>query len=137
MGKNNKKGSKHLTERIEDSGLTVTQERVAVMLAMGTSVAEIARQVNVPTSTIYLWRKQAAFASYYKRLQREVVREIRGQLSQMSNLALQTIKEIINGGGESSRLKASCYVLDYMAGDQRENRKLRLKAQQAIQNEKK
>lgn len=137
MGKNNKKGSKHLTERIEDSGLTVTQERVAVMLAMGASVAEIARQVNVPTSTIYLWRKQAAFASYYKRLQREVVREIRGQLSQMSNLALETIKEIINGGGELSRLKASCYVLDYMAGDQRESRKLRLKAQQAIRNEKK
>lgn len=137
MGKNNKAGSKHLPERIEDSGLTVTQERVAVMLAMGTSVAEIARQVNVPTSTIYLWRKQAAFAGYYKRLQREVVREIRGQLSQMGNLALETIKEIINGGGESSRLKAACYVLDYMAGDQRESRKLRLKAQQAIRNEKK
>ena len=66
MGKNNKAGSKHLTERIEDSGLTITQERVAVLLAMGTSVAEIARQVNVPTSTIYLWRKQAAFAGYYK-----------------------------------------------------------------------
>ena len=137
MGKNNKAGSKHLPERIEDSGLTVTQERVAVALAAGMSVSEISRQTDVPPSTIYKWRKQAGFATYYKRLQREVVREIRGQLSQMSELALSTIKEMIEGGGEQARLKAACYVLDYMTGDQRESKKMKLKAQQAINNGKK
>lgn len=137
MGKNYKKDTKHATERVEDSGLTITQERVAVALAMGKPVAQISEELGVPPSTIYKWRQQAQFATHYKRLQREAVREIRGQLSQMSNLALQTIKEIIDGGGEQSRLKAACYVLDYMTGDQRENRRLKLKAQQAVNNAKK
>lgn len=137
MGKNNKKGSKHLTERIEDSGLTVTQERVAMGLAMGKPVAEISREVEVPTSTIYMWRQQAAFSTYYKRLQREVVREIRGQLAELRDTALDTLKEMLDGAGEQTRLKAACYILDYMTGDQRENRRLKMKAQQAIKNEKK
>ena len=137
MGKNNKKGSKHLTERIEDSGLTVTQERVAMGLAMGKPVAEISREVEVPTSTIYMWRQQAAFSAYYKRLQREVVREIRGQLAELRDTALDTLKEMLDGAGEQTRLKAACYILDYMTGDQRENRRLKMKAQQAMRNEKK
>lgn len=137
MGKNNKAGRKHLTERIEDSGLTVTQERVAMGLAMGKPVAEISREVDVPSSTIYLWRQQAAFSTYYKRLQREVVREIRGQLAELRDTALDALKEMLNGGGEQTRLKAACYILDYMTGDQRENKKMRLKAQQVAKNEKK
>lgn len=137
MGKNNKKGSKHLTERIEDSGLTVTQERVAMGLAMGKPVAEISREVEVPSSTIYMWRQQAAFSTYYKRLQREVVREIRGQLAELRDTALDTLKEMLGGAGEQTRLKAACYILDYMTGDQRENKRMRLKAQAVAKNEKK
>jgi transposase-like protein len=137
MGKNNKKGSKHLTERIEDSGLTVTQERVAMGLAMGKPVAEISREVEVPSSTIYMWRQQAAFSTYYKRLQREVVREIRGQLAELRDTALDTLKEMLDGAGEQTRLKAACYILDYMTGDQRENKRMRLKAQAVAKNEKK
>lgn len=134
MGKNYKKDSKHATERVEDSGLTITQERVAVMLAIGKPVTEISRECNVPSSTIYDWRQQAAFATHYKRLQREVVREIRGQVAELKDIALRTIREMIEGGGEQSRLKAACYVLDYMTGDSRENRKMKLKAQQALKN---
>ena len=137
MGKNNKKGSKHLTERIEDSGLTVTQERVAMGLAMGKPVAEISREGEVPSSTIYMWRQQAAFSTYYKRLQREVVREIRGQLAELRDTALDTLKEMLDGAGEQTRLKAACYILDYMTGDQRENKRMRLKAQAVAKNEKK
>jgi transposase-like protein len=137
MGKNNKKGSKHLTERIEDSGLTVTQERVAMGLAMGKPVAEISREVEVPSSTIYMWRQQAAFSTYYKRLQREVVREIRGQLAELRDTALDTLKEMLDGAGEQTRLKAACYILDYMTGDQRESKRMRLKAQAVAKNEKK
>lgn len=137
MGKNNKAGRKHLTERIEDSGLTVTQERVAMGLAMGKPVAEISREVEVPSSTIYMWRQQAAFSTYYKRLQREVVREIRGQLAELRDTALDTLKEMLDGAGEQTRLKAACYILDYMTGDQRENKRMRLKAQAVAKNEKK
>lgn len=137
MANNYKKGSKHQTERVEDSGLTITQEKVAAMLACGKPVAEIARACGVQTSTIYEWRKTAEFAAHFKRLQREVVREIRGQLSEMAELALSTIHEIIEGGGEQNRLKAACYVLDFMAGDQREAKKMKMKAQQAVANAKK
>ena len=137
MAKNYKKGSKHATERVEDSGLTVTQERVAALLACGRSVADIAREVGVQTSTIYEWRKTPEFAAHFKRLQREVVREIRGQLSEKVESAISTISKIIDGGGEQNRLKAACYVLDFMAGYQREARKMKLKAQATLQNGKK
>lgn len=137
MAKNYKKGSKHATERVEDSGLTVTQERVAALLACGRPVADISREVGVQTSTIYEWRKTPEFAAHFKRLQREVVREIRGQLSEMAGSAISTISEIIDGGGEQNRLKAACYVLDFMAGDQRESKKMKLKVQSALQNGKK
>ena len=137
MAKNYKKGSKHATERVEDSGLTVTQERVAALLACGRPVADISREVGVQTSTIYEWRKTPEFAAHFKRLQHEVVREIRGQLSEKVGSAISTIFEIIDGGGEQNRLKAACYVLDFMAGDQREAKKMKLKAQTALQNGKK
>ena len=137
MGTNYKKGSKHATERVEDSGLTITQERVAALLACGRPVADIAREVGVQTSTIYEWRKKPEFASHFKKLQREVVREIRGQLSEMAGSAISTISEIIDGGGEQNRLKAACYVLDFMAGDQREAKKMKLKTQQTLSNARK
>lgn len=114
---------------VEDSGLTVVQEQVAVSLAMGLTIADISKKHSVPSSTIYEWRQQEAFAAHYKRLQREVVREIRGRLSQMADSAIKSVEEIMEGGGEQARLKAACYILDFMTGDQREARKLKIKAQ--------
>lgn len=84
-----------------------------------------------------MWRQQAAFSTYYKRLQREVVREIRGQLAELRDTALDTLKAMLNDAGEQTRLKAACYILDYMTGDQRENKRMRLKAQAVAKNEKK
>lgn len=128
---------RHCTERVEDSGLTITQERVAVALALGDSISSISSQYGIPPSTIYDWRQLPEFATHYKRLQREAVREIRGQLSTLSNKALETISEMIDGAGEQTRLKAACYVIDQMCGNDREAKRLRQKAKSITQNEKK
>lgn len=113
--------------KIEDSGLTIKQEEVAVALAMGLNIEDISKTHDVARSRIYEWRKQPEFSAHLKRLQREVVREIRGRLSQMSDTAIERIREIMEGGGEQASLKAACYVLDFMAGEQREAKKMRLK----------
>lgn len=137
MAKNYKKGSKHATERVEDSGLTIVQEQVAVYLAMGMAVSDISTACDVPASTIYSWRKLPEFASHFKRLQLENVRKIRGRMSQKIDSAIDTIIEIAEGGGEQNRLKAACYMLDFIAGDYREAKRLKLKAQTALSNAKK
>lgn len=137
MARNYKKNTKHTTERVEDSGLTITQERVAASLAAGLSITKISQETGVPPSTIYDWRQQATFATHYKKLQREAVREARGQIAQLASLALETIREMIESGGEQTKLKAACYVIDMMTGNERENKKLKMKAQSMVANGKK
>jgi hypothetical protein len=68
------------------------------------------------------------FASYLKRIQRDAVREIRGQLSTMKDAAVSTIQEIMENGKEETRLKAACYVLDSIIGDVKDAKKLRAQA---------
>lgn len=113
--------------KIADSGLTVIQEQVAVDLALGETLESISKKYDIARSIIYKWRQTPEFAAHLKRLQREVVRQIRGRLSQMSDRAITRIEEIMEGGGEQAALKAACYVLDSMTGEQREAKKMRLK----------
>lgn len=125
--KTKKKRAPMEREKIEDSGLTIKQEQVAVALAMGWSIKSIEETYDVTHTTLYAWRQQPAFIAHLRRLQRETVREIRGQLSELANKSIETISGIIDGGGEQARLKAACYVLDFMAGEQRDAKKLKQK----------
>lgn len=122
-----KKKKVHAESRVEDSGLTIIQERVAVALAAGMRMSDISRDTGVAVSTIATWRKQAAFAAHYKRLIAETAREIRGGLAEMKDLALSTMKEILEGGGEQARVKVACYICDYPVMEQREAKKLKLR----------
>lgn len=114
--------------KVEDSGLTVKQEAVATALAIGRSVSEISKQYDVATTTIYEWRQLPEFCTYLKRIQKDAVREIRGQLSEMRDPAIETIKEIMTDGKEETRLKAACYVLDSMLGAEKDVKKLKAQA---------
>lgn len=113
--------------KVADSGLTILQEQVAVDLALGETLECISKKYDIARSVIYNWRQMPEFAAHLKRLQREVVRQIRGRLSQMSDRAITRIEEIMEEGGEQAALKAACYILDSMTGEQREAKKMRIK----------
>lgn len=104
-------------QRDPDTGLTVAQERAAVMLAEGTPLAAVAKTLEVGRSTIYGWLKVTAFIAYHKRLLRDVRRQIRGRLSHLAGKAADTIEEIMDGGTEANRMAAAKYVLDRLADD--------------------
>lgn len=125
-----KKRTKPLDKiKLEDSGLTIMQERAAVSIAAGERVSEIAKALGVPSRTLYDWMAIPEFIRHYKRLQKDVVLEIRGQLSGMADKAIETLKALMETGGEQARLKASCYVLDHLSNEQREALKARIKKQ--------
>lgn len=122
--------------KVEDSGLTLKQEAVAVALALGHSVQDISKEYEVSHTTIYEWRQMPEFCTFLKRLQRDAVREIRGQLGEMRAPAIDTVKDIMVNGKEETRLKAACYVLDSMLGLEKDAKKLRAQAKK-IYGEKK
>lgn len=115
--------------KLEDSGLTVLQERAAVAIAAGKRISDIVNELGVPSRTLYDWLKIPEFISHYKRLQKDVVLEIRGQLSTLADKAIGTLKMLMESGGEQSRLKAACYILDHLTNEQREALKARIKKQ--------
>lgn len=118
--------------RRTDSGLKPKQEEAAALLAVGTSIADVARQVKVNRNTIYEWLRLPEFAAFYKRQLRDVRREIQGKLSAMAEEATNTLETLMRDGGEQSKLKAATYILDRIA----ENEKLVKKTKQQHKNEK-
>lgn len=110
-----------------ESGLPIEQEKGATLLAMGVSVAEVGRELNLDRRTIYSWLKSPRFCAYYKGLLRDVRREIRGQLSNMAACAAKTLQELLDGGGEQARLKAATYILDRLADDEKLIKKQQVK----------
>lgn len=118
--------------RRTDSGLKPKQEEAAALLAVGTSIADVARQVKVNRNTIYEWLRLPEFATFYKRQLRDVRREIQGKLSAMAEEATNTLETLMRDGGEQSKLKAATYILDRIA----ESEKLVKKTKQQHKNEK-
>lgn len=123
--------------KIEDSGLTAKQEAVAVALAMGESVKSISERYDVSPTRIYEWRQLSEFCTFMKRMQRDVSREIRGQLSTMKDSAIDTVHTLMTEGKEEVRLKAACYVLDSMLGEVKDAKKLKAQARKLYGQEKK
>lgn len=110
-----------------ETGLTQRQENAAALLAVGTTIAETARQVGVERNTVYRWLRQPAFCAHYKQQLKDVRREIRGRLSAMAEEAAGTLEILMRDGGEQSRLKAATYVLDRLSEDEKIIKKAKAK----------
>lgn len=94
------------------TGLTPTQERACSLLASGAKTAEVAKKLDVPEQTIYLWQKQTTFVCYYNK-QRSVIKNAAVQsLFGLMDEAVTAIRESLNSTNESVRLKAASYIID-------------------------
>ena len=128
MKEDKSKRAKKEELKLEDSGLTLKQEAVAVALMLGRTIPSISEEYGVSATRIYEWRQLPEFCTYLKRLQRDAAREIRGRLGQMKDVAVDTINYIMRSGKEETRLKAACYILDNMMGEVKDAKKMRAQA---------
>lgn len=110
-----------------EHGISLLQERVAAEYAAGVSITRIATKYEIARSTIYGWFKNdRKFVAYYKALLAEVRQELRGSLSAMAADATSTLRELMDGGNEQTRLKAATYVIDKLSDDDKRVAKSKL-----------
>lgn len=94
------------------TGLTATQEKACSMLASGEPVEAVAKEINVPEQTLYLWQKQKTFKCYYNK-RRSIIRDVAAQsLFALANEAVRAVRDSLNSTNESVKLKAATYILE-------------------------
>ena len=93
------------------------QVEIARLIAQGTPILEITRQVNVARSTIYEWKKLEEFTAEVDRFGQEFITLARVKLKCAANDAAdEIIKLLTKGKYEKTRLAAAFDILDRNLG---------------------
>lgn len=96
----------------EHTGLTPTQEQAADLLASGVSVTDVAQQLDVARSTLYVWQKQTTFKVYFNKRCSEARSTLLVGLFGLAAEALKTIRESLHSESEQVRLKAAMWITE-------------------------
>ena len=88
------------------------RQAVPIVLA-GPTVAAGLSAAEVPRSTWYRWRQEAAFTGVLFRLQREAMRESIGNLQTGTRFAVTCLLGLLTSKSEQVRLQASREVLSF------------------------
>ena len=111
----------------EVTGLTPTQEKVAVMLAIGENIKDVANKVGVSRGTIYLWQNKQEFQCYYNRQCVESRESLRNGLLSLRDEALSVIKRALLSDKESTALKVAMWVVDKGLSEEKEKRPVEIR----------
>lgn len=109
----------------QTTGLTPTQEKCAVMLASGVSITEIARELGLDRSTMYLWLKKVTFQCYFNHLRKEIQEKLTGNLFELHSSAIDAISKCLESDNESIRLKTAIWIVERLASIQVEEDNVR------------
>lgn len=83
------------------------------LIAKGTPVIDIPKEIKVARSTIYEWKKMDEFNAEVDRLQQEFISQARGRLKAAAITAAdELIKLLKSGKYEKTRLAAATDILD-------------------------
>ncbi len=97
--------------------MTNPQKKAVELLAVGTPVTEVAKEVNRSRNTIYEWLKQPEFKAELDRLAEERLGNVRKALIRAGPTAVETLLEIVqNGASESAQVRAAEIILRYQTG---------------------
>lgn len=96
----------------QKTGLTSLQERCAVLLASGVRLSDVAKGVDVSRGTIYKWQNLVAFQCFYNLMKADFKNYVEGCLMNLQAQALEGINASLSSDNESTRLKASMWVLE-------------------------
>ena len=100
------------------TGLTPLQERAAYLLARGTSITEVATELDVSRNTIYSWQERPFFVAYYNKLRMEVRERMNNGLLSLADSAIYALYSILRGTNENLKLKASDLVIKAIQGQE-------------------
>jgi uncharacterized protein YchJ len=97
-----------------NSTLSPVQAQVVTALAAGASISAAAKSAGVHRSTVHNWLNDAAFSAQFDTSRHDYVESLRDQLRDLSALALDTIRQLLENPGAASsvRLRAAQFVLN-------------------------
>lgn len=94
------------------TGLTPQQEQACILLASGESYTAVAQRLNINRGTLYKWQDLLQFQCFYNKQCSDYKAEVRNALLGLHAEAVDTVRELMNNGGEATRLKAAIWLLE-------------------------
>ena len=94
------------------TGLTPQQEQACILLASGESYTAVAKRLNINRGTLYKWQDLLPFQCFYNKQCSDFKADVRNALLGLHAEAVDTVRELMNNGGEGTRLKAAIWLLE-------------------------
>ena len=94
------------------TGLTPIQERAVSLLVAGKNYTDVANELKIDRSTLYVWADKITFIAYFNRLNKEIRDKIKNRLISMHEDALTAIKEGLISENPAIRHKTATWVLE-------------------------
>ncbi len=94
------------------TGLTPQQEQACILLASGESYTATAQRLNINRGTLYKWQDSLPFQCFYNQQCSDYKAEVRNALFGLHSEAVETVRELMQTGGEATRLKAAIWLLE-------------------------
>ena len=94
------------------TGLTPQQEQACILLASGESYTATAQRLNINRGTLYKWQESLPFQCFYNQQCSDYKAEVRNALFGLHSEAVETVRELMQTGGEATRLKAAIWLLE-------------------------
>lgn len=103
-----------------NTGLSPIQEKAIFLLLSGIKISDVAEQLSVDRSTIYLWQEKENFQAYYNYLKEKIKFTTETNLIGFFNESLQVIKESLGSQNESIRLKSAFWIIQNILTQKKE-----------------
>ena len=100
------------SESVRNRTLSARQVRTIAAVLMSRSVEEGLRSIRVPKSTFYTWLADPTFKAEFDRQEREIAEEAMVSLKGLVRPAVNAIKQLLEKGADSVRLRAAITVLE-------------------------
>jgi hypothetical protein len=90
------------------------QQRVAVLLASGSTIRDAAAESSVGERTIHTWLDDPAFRAFVSALRDRLLNETIGRLTLAASRAASVLETLLDSEQDQIRLRAASSILDAM-----------------------
>ena len=104
--------------------LTLKKLKAISLLATGTNISTVAKELGVDRSSVYRWTKEDLFIIHLNKLKTEQLNAARTQIQHSAALAIDTLSSIMkNSKNDLAKISAATKILE-MAGMTKETSQL-------------
>lgn len=100
----------------EETGLTPSQEKAALLLAGGMTAREVASAINCTPETISRWKAQPAFEAYYNAIRWDTLEAGRERLRSGVMEAINELLSIAKSGNSDEARRRACMNILELTG---------------------